>query len=84
VIKIYLFLHFKRLYKKIKNIFFYFKLIFFFVFLDNFDMLISKTILKKQKKKHYFNIFLDEKHFDKHPLSHSQTPPKKNPNDAID
>jgi hypothetical protein len=51
VIKTYLFLHFKRLYKKIKNIFFYFKLIYFFlVFLDDFDVLISKTILKKQKK----------------------------------
>jgi hypothetical protein len=51
VIKTYLFLHFKRFYKKIKNIFFYFKLIYFFlVFLDDFDVLISKTILKKQKK----------------------------------
>jgi hypothetical protein len=51
VIKTYLFLHFKRLYKKIKNIFFYFKLIYFFlVFLNDFDVLISKTILKKQKK----------------------------------
>jgi hypothetical protein len=84
VIKIYLFLHFKRLYKKIKNIFFYFKLIYFFCIFGWFWHANIKNNFKKTKKKHYFNIFLGEKHFDKHPLSHSQTPPKKNPNDAID
>jgi len=35
-----------------------------------FDVLMSKIILKKNKKK-YFNAFLKEKHFK--PLPHSQT-----------
>jgi len=43
------------------------------VFLDHFDAMISKMILKKNKKKHYFNTFLSEKHLKKQPQPHSQT-----------
>jgi hypothetical protein len=52
--------------------FFYFKLIFFLVFSDHFDALISKIIFKKLKKK-YFDAFPSEKHFEKQPQPHSQT-----------
>ena len=40
------FLRFKSIFKKVLN-FFYFKLIFFLVFLDHFNALISKIIFKK-------------------------------------
>ena len=43
----YLFLYFKSIFEKIKKIIFFFKLIFFLVFLDDFDMLILKIIFKK-------------------------------------
>jgi len=50
--------------KKINFFFiFFFKLIYFLVFLDHFDVLISKIILKK----YYFNIFLNEKYLKKQP-----------------
>jgi hypothetical protein len=43
-----LFLRFKNIFKKILFfLFFFFKLIFFLVFLDYFDVLISKIIFKK-------------------------------------
>jgi hypothetical protein len=49
----------------LKKIFFYLLQInIFLVFLDHFDVLISKIILKKYKKNN-FNIFLSEKHFEK-------------------
>ena len=44
------------------------KLIFLFV-LNCFDTLISKIFLKK----HYFDAFRHEKHFEKQPQPHSQT-----------
>jgi len=37
------------------------------MFLDHFDALMSKIIFFK--KKYYFNIFLNEKHFKKQPQS---------------
>jgi len=40
--------------------------------LDRFDALISKIIFKKIKK-HHFNAFRHEKHFEKQPQPHSQT-----------
>ena len=40
------------------------------MFLDHFDALISKIILKN-KKKYYFNTFLSEKHFKKQSQPHS-------------
>jgi len=45
----YLFLHFIMFLKKIKIflIIFYFKLIFFFMFVNHFDALMSKIIFKK-------------------------------------
>jgi hypothetical protein len=43
---------------------------FFLVFSNHFDVLISKINLKKIKK-HYFNTFSNEKHFENQP--HSQT-----------
>ena len=42
------------------------------MFLDCFDLLISKIIFKKIKK-YYFNIFINKKHFKSQPLSHFQT-----------
>jgi uncharacterized membrane protein YobD (UPF0266 family) len=44
----------------------------FFMFLYHFDVLMSKIIFKN-KKKYYFNVFWNEKHFEKQPLPHSQT-----------
>ena len=43
------------------------------MFLDHFDMLISKIILKN-KKIYYFNVFWNEKHFEKQLLPHFQAP----------
>jgi len=48
-------------------------LIFFLVFSNYFDALMSKIILKKEKK-HYFNVFPSEKHFKKEPQPHFLTP----------
>jgi hypothetical protein len=49
----------------IKNIKFYF-ILFFFIFLDCFDiMLVSKINFKKIKNIYYFNIFLNKKYFKK-------------------
>ena len=41
--------------------------------LDHFDMIMSKIIFFKMKKKHYFDLFLSEKHFEKQSLPHFQT-----------
>jgi len=49
------------------NFYFYFKLIFFYMFLNHFDVLISKLIFLK---KYYFNVFWNEKHFEKQPILH--------------
>jgi len=38
------------------------------VFLDHFDALITKIIFKN-KKKYYFDIFLNEKHFKKQSIT---------------
>jgi hypothetical protein len=43
------------------------------MFSDCFDMLMSKIILKKLKKKLHFNIFLNEKNFELSLLPQSQT-----------
>jgi len=43
---------------------------FLYIFLDWFDMLMSKIILKN-KKIYYFKIFLKELHFKKQLVSHS-------------
>ena len=45
------------------------------MFLDYFDVLISKIIFKK-KKKHHFDVFRHEKHFEKLPQQLSQTGPE--------
>jgi hypothetical protein len=45
----------------------------FLMFLDRFDVLMSKINFKK--KKHYFDAFLSKKHFEKKLLPHPQTPP---------
>jgi len=57
--------------QKIKFVF-CFKLIIFFMFLDRFYVLISKINFKKIKK-HYFNAFPSEKHFEKQLLPRYQT-----------
>ena len=44
------------------------------VFLDHFDMLVSKMIFKKLKK-HHFDVFWHDKHFEKPPQLDSQTGP---------
>jgi len=54
-VNICLFFFVKVFLKKFKIFIFYFKLIFFLIFLDYFDMLISKIIFKN--KKYHFNIF---------------------------
>jgi hypothetical protein len=43
----------------------------FLYVLDRFDTLISKIIFKN-KKKHHFDAFRHEKHFEKQPQPHSQ------------
>jgi len=56
-------LRFKNVFEKIEFfLFFCFKLIFFCVFLDHFDVLISKLIFFL---KNYFNVFPSKKHFKK-------------------
>jgi hypothetical protein len=45
----------------------------FFVFSSYFDTLMSKIILKKQKK-YYFNVFPSKKHFKKELQPHFLTP----------
>jgi hypothetical protein len=47
---------------------------YFFLFLNRFDMLISKIILKNI---YYFNAFLNKKYFKKQLLPHFQTRTKK-------
>jgi hypothetical protein len=42
------------------------------MFSYHFDVLMSNIIFKN-KKKYYFNVFWNEKHFEKQPLPHSQT-----------
>jgi len=54
------------------NFFIYFKLIFFLVFSDHFDMLSQKLFLKN-KKKYYFDVFSSEKYFEKQPQLYFQT-----------
>jgi hypothetical protein len=39
------------------------------MFSDRFDVLISKIIFLKYKKKYYFDIFLNKKYFKLRPLS---------------
>jgi hypothetical protein len=45
----------------------------FLMFSDHFDVLISKIIFKNIKK-HYFNVFWNEKYFKKQLLPHFQVP----------
>ena len=42
--------------------------------------MISKIIFLKNKKKHHFDAFRNEKHFEKQPQPHSQTGEKKKAN----
>ena len=44
------------------------------MFLNCFDVLISKIIFLKIKKKYYFDVFLRKKHSEKQSLPHFQTP----------
>jgi YHS domain-containing protein len=41
------------------------------MFLNHFDVLMLKIILKKIKK-YYFNTYMNKKHFDKQPQLYSQ------------
>jgi hypothetical protein len=46
------------------------------MFLDHFDVLMSKIIFKKLKK-NYFNAFSSKKHFAKQPQPQPQSPTGK-------
>jgi len=50
-----------------QNFDFFWLIIFFLMFLDVFDVLMSKIIYKKWKK-YYFDAFPSKKHFEKQPL----------------
>ena len=62
---IYIFLYFKSVLKKFKfYLFFLLQINIFFMFLNYFDVLMSKIILKKLKNI-LFDVFSSKKHFEK-------------------